>query len=324
MAIALATLGALAPSARAQEPTPVERDVTVGSTPLALPGTLTLPAGKGPFPLIVLVHGSGPNDRDETVGPNRPFRDLARGLSARGVAVLRYDKRTRVYPMSFANRAFTVREETTDDALAAIRLARTFAEIDARRIVVAGHSLGGMLAPRIAAEDGKLAGVIVLAGAADESLPDMVERQLAYLKALDGADTAALGAQERAIAPLLARVRALTPADSADKTPLLGAPAAYWLDLAAYVPLDAARALDVPLFVIHGGRDYQVGARGFERWQAELGGRPHVTMRMYPALNHLFMAGSGPGNPGEYAVPGSVAEEVIGDIAAWTLALTPR
>ena len=324
MTIALATLGSLPPSARAQEPTLVERDVTVGSTPLALPGTLTLPAGKGPFPLIVLVHGSGPNDRDETIGPNRPFRDLARGLSARGVAVLRYDKRTRVYPMSFANRAFTVREETADDALAAIRLARTLAEIDARRIVVAGHSLGGMLAPRIAAEDGKLAGVILLAGAADESLPDMVERQLAYLKALDGADTAALGAQERAITPLLARVRALTPADSADKTLLLGAPAAYWLDLAAYVPPDVARALDVPLFVIQGGRDYQVDARGFERWQAELGVRPHVAMRMYPSLNHLFMTGSGPGNPGEYAVPGTVAEEVIGDIATWTLALRPR
>jgi dienelactone hydrolase len=300
-----------------------EREVVVGTAPLALPGLLTLPPGDGPFPLVVLVHGSGPNDRDETVGPNRPFRDLAHGLAKHGVAVLRYDKRTRAYPMSFIGRSFTVREETIDDALEAVRLARTLSAIDPRRIVVAGHSLGGMLAPRIAALDGQLAGIILLAGASDESLPDMVERQLAYLKHLPGADTAAVGAQERALAPGLARVRALTGADSADPTPILGAPAAYWLDLAAYEPLAVARTLDIPLLVIQGERDYQAGTRGFARWTAELGNSPAVTLRLYPGLNHLFIAGSGPGNTAEYGVPGTVADEVISDIARWTSALQP-
>ena len=302
----------------------VEREIMVGSAPLLLPGLLTLPAGQGPFPLVVLVHGSGPNDRDETIGPNRPFRDLAHGLADRGVAVLRYDKRTRVYPMSFANRAFTVREETIDDALEAVRLARTLPEIDPRRVVIAGHSLGGMLAPRIAAMDGALAGVVVLAGAADESLPDMIDRQLAYLRTLEGADTAAIAAQERALAPGLARVRALTPADSADLTPLAGAPAAYWLDLAAYEPLAIAKTLTIPLLVSQGERDYQAGDRGFARWKTELGTRPEVTFRLYPALNHLFMPGTGPGNPAEYGVPGAVAAEVIDDIATWIRALPPR
>jgi pimeloyl-ACP methyl ester carboxylesterase len=238
--------------------------------------------------------------------------------------VLRYDKRTRVYPMSFANRPFTVREETIDDALAAVRLARSVPEVDPRRIVVAGHSLGGMLAPRIAAMDAALAGVVLLAGASDESLPDMVDRQLAYLKALEGADTAAIAAQERALAPGLARVRALTPADSADLTPLVGAPAAYWLDLAGYEPLEIAKTLTMPLLVIQGERDYQTGDRGFARWKAELGRRPQVTFHLYPALNHLLMTGTGPGNPAEYGVPGTVAEEVMDDIAAWTRALPPR
>jgi dipeptidyl aminopeptidase/acylaminoacyl peptidase len=301
----------------------IEREIVVGTAPLALPGLLTLPPGDGPFPLVVLVHGSGPNDRDETVGPNRPFRDLAHGLASDGVAVLRYDKRTRAYPMSFAGRSFTVREETIDDALEAVRLARTLSGIDPRRIVIAGHSLGGMLAPRIAALDGRLAGIILLAGASDESLPDMVERQLTYLKQLPGADTAAVWAQERAVAPGLARVRALTPADSADPSPILGAPAAYWLDLAAYEPLAVARTLDIPLLVIQGERDYQAGTRGFARWTAELGSRPNVTLRLYPGLNHLFIAGSGPGNPAEYGVPGLVADEVISDIARWTRALQP-
>jgi dienelactone hydrolase len=305
-------------------PRRIEREITVGTAPLALPGLLTLPAGEGPFPLVVLVHGSGPNDRDETIGPNRPFRDLAHGLADRGVAVLRYDKRTRVYPMSFANRPFTVREETVDDALAAVRLARSFPEVDPRRIVVAGHSLGGMLAPRIAAMDTALAGVVLLAGASDESLPDMIDRQLAYLKTLEGADTAAIAAQERALAPGLARVRALTPADSADLTPLVGAPAAYWLDLAGYEPLEIARTLTIPLLVLQGERDYQTGNRGFTRWKAGLGTRRQVTFRLYAALNHLFMTGTGPGNPAEYGVPGTVAAEVIDEIAAWTRALPPH
>ena len=300
-----------------------EREIVVGTAPLALPGLLTLPPGEGSFPLVVLVHGSGPNDRDETIGPNRPFRDLAHGLAGHGIAVLRYDKRTRAYPTSFAGRSFTVREETNDDALEAVRLARTLPEIDPRRIVVAGHSLGGMLAPRIAALDGQLAGVILLAGASDESLPDMVERQLAYLKQLPGADTASIAAQERAVAPGLARVRALTPADSADPSPILGAPAAYWLDLAAYEPLAVARTLEIPLLVIQGERDYQAGPRGFARWASELSNRPTVTLRLYPGLNHLFMAGSGPGNPAEYGVPGTVADEVISDVARWTSALRP-
>jgi dienelactone hydrolase len=309
-----------------QEPaTPVvEREIVIGEAPLALPGLVTLPPGKGPFALVVLVHGSGPNDRDETVGPNRPFRDIAHGLAERGVAVLRYDKRTRVYPMSFANRAFTVREETIDDALAAIRVGRTIPEVDSLRVVVAGHSLGGMLAPRIAEMDGRLAGVILLAGASDESFPDMIDRQFAYLRTLAGADTTAIAAQQRAIGPALARARALTPADSADLTPLLGAPAAYWLDLAAYNSLATAKRLRTPLLVLQGARDYQMGELAHARWQSELAGRSDVTFRLYPGLNHLFMTGTGPGNPAEYAVPGRVAEIVIEDLAAWVRGLPLR
>ena len=74
-----------------------ETEVTVGSGQWALPGTLTIPRGAGPFPGVVLVHGSGPNDRDETIGPNKPFRDLAQGLASKGIAVLRYEKRTKFY-----------------------------------------------------------------------------------------------------------------------------------------------------------------------------------------------------------------------------------
>src|SRR6185436_6522694 len=98
-------------------------DITVAG-PVPLPGTLTLPAGKGPFPGVILVHGSGGGDRDETLGPNKPFRDIAWGLAAQGIVVLRYDKRAKVQPMWYANRAFTVYEEVTQDALSALDLLR--------------------------------------------------------------------------------------------------------------------------------------------------------------------------------------------------------
>ena len=143
-----------------------EEQVTIGSGWWALPGTLTRPNGEGPFPAVVLVHGSGPNDRDETIGPNKPFRDLAWGLATRGVAVLRYEKRTKHHPLKMALLAnsLTVKEETIDDALAAVNTLRTHEKIDAKRIYVLGHSLGGMLVPRIAKGDESVAGFVIFAG----------------------------------------------------------------------------------------------------------------------------------------------------------------
>ncbi|MBI3849342.1 MAG: DUF3887 domain-containing protein, partial [Verrucomicrobia bacterium] len=141
-----------------------ETEIKVGDGEWALPGTLTLPAKRAGFcPAVVLVHGSGPHDRDETVGLNKPFRDLAWGLAAQGVAVLRYDKATKVFPNRFLSmRGLTVKEETVDDALNAVARLRITEGIDANRIFVAGHSLGGNIAPRIGQVDSKIAGLIIL------------------------------------------------------------------------------------------------------------------------------------------------------------------
>ena len=100
-----------------------EKDFTVGTGEWRLPGTLTLPVGvTKPLPALVLVHGSGPNDRDETILANKPFRDLAWGLASKGIAVLRYEKRTKEYATKLRAagiRDLTVKEETIDDALSA-------------------------------------------------------------------------------------------------------------------------------------------------------------------------------------------------------------
>ncbi|MGQ0703563.1 MAG: alpha/beta hydrolase family protein [Gemmatimonadales bacterium] len=311
---------------RAQLPAGVaEREIVVPG-PVSLPGTLTIPAGTGPFPGLIIVHGSGPGDRDLTMGPNpplseiKPYRDLAWGMAQRGIVVLRYDKRSRVAPMSFAGKPFTVNEEAVDDAVSALAILRQQPEVRADRTFLIGHSLGGMVAPRIAQRDGKLAGIVLLAGATRAGVVDQVERQLAYIESVAGPDSAAVRAQRLQLAPLIARIKALTPPDSADTTPILGAPASYYLDLAGYDPARAIREVALPLLVLQGLRDYQVTPDQLDDWLTTLGPREHLTVKRYQSLNHLFLLGQGPPSPADYSRPGQVEPQVIADIAAWIAA----
>jgi hypothetical protein len=117
-------------------------------------------------------------------------------------------------------------------------------------------------------------------------------------------------------------VAALTPANAADKKSISGAPASYWLDLRGYDPPAAAKSLTQPLLVLQGERDYQVTmVDDFAKWKAALSGKRNVTFHTYPALNHLFLAGTGKSLPAEYSTPGHVAIDVINDIVVWIASL---
>jgi dienelactone hydrolase len=300
----------------------VEEEIIIGREPWLLPGTLSLPRGGGPHPGLALVHGSGPQDRDETIGPNKPFRDLAWGLASRGVAVLRYEKRTLQHRdrLAAAGASMTVKEETVDDALSAALFLKERPGMDPKRIFVLGHSLGGMLVPRIAARSGDdVAGFIIMAGAT-RPLEESIIEQVSYISGLDGelseAEKARLGQIEEA-AGRIARLSA--GEDLAGATAILGAPPAYWLDLKGYRPHEAALEIQQPLLILQGGRDYQVTEADLRRWQEALGTRPGVRFKLYEALNHLFMPGEGRATPEEYQLPGTVAEEVIDEIASWIL-----
>jgi hypothetical protein len=301
-----------------------EKEVTVGGGDWALPGVLALPKGPGPFPALVLVHGSGPNDRDETIGPNKPFRDLASGLASRGIAVLRYDKRTRVYgPRIVADKALaaalTVKEEVVEDALSAVEILRAESRVSRSAIYILGHSLGGTLVPRIAAADrnGFVAGYLIMAGAT-RPLEDTMVRQMTYLLGLDGGLSEDDNRQLEQFRAQAARIKAFTRADAAAGENVMGAGPAYWLDLRDYDPPAAAKAIERPLLVLQGARDYQVTTDDFENWKTALAGRSTVAFRLYPKLNHLFADGVGFSTPAEYTqAHASVSAEVIEDIAAW-------
>jgi dienelactone hydrolase len=271
-----------------------ERDLTIGDGPWKLPGTLSVPSSSGgAVPGVVLVHGSGPLDRDETVGANKPFRDLAEGLASRGIAVLRYDKRTKVYASRMGMmKELTVQQETVEDGVKAAALLRQQPEVASRRVFVLGHSLGGYVAPRIAQQDQRLAGLILMA-ANVRPLDDLLADQLQWM-GLTGSEL------EKAKANILEAL-----------------PASYTSDLNSYDPAEESKNLFVPMLILQGERDYQVTMKDFNLWKTALAGRWNVSFRSFPMLNHLFIAGQGKSVPAEYTQPGHVDGQVIDQIAGW-------
>ncbi|MGR6918681.1 serine aminopeptidase domain-containing protein [[Actinomadura] parvosata] len=299
-----------------------EHEVTVGSGALAVPGTLSLPRGDGPWPAVVLLSGGGPFDRDATSGPNKPLKDLAWGLAGRGVAVLRFDKVTHTHAAEVAAiPGFTMSDEYVPHAVAAIRLLRRHPAVDAARVFVAGHSMGGKVAPRVAAAEPSVAGLVLLA-ADTQPMHRAAVRVVRHLAARDPGARAAVETITRQAA------RVDSP-DLSAETPAAELPfgysGAYWLDLRGYDPVATAAALGKPMLILHGGRDYQVTvADDLAGWQSGLAHRPDVTIRVHDADDHLFFPGSGPSTPADYHRPQHVDAAVVTDIADWLLSTSER
>jgi pimeloyl-ACP methyl ester carboxylesterase len=288
--------------------------VKAGRAPL--PATLTLPNASAPVPAAVLVPGSGPQDRDETVGANRPFRDLALGLATRGIAVLRYEKRTFGANAASSSADLTFDEETTDDAVAAAQLLMRTKEVDPRRVFVVGHSQGAMAAPRIAAYEPKVRGLVLLEPPA-RPIEDLMLDQNRYLAQGRPAAAGELQQLERDVA----RIKAPDLAKQDPKTLILGAPVSWWLSLRGYSPTEELVKVAKPTLIVQGGRDFQVTGTDLALWTAAISGKPWVTVREMPALNHLLEAGTGPSTPAEYRRPSHVDAAAVSAIADWIAAV---
>ena len=301
------------PPSYANQDSFTEIEVMLGNGKWKLPGLLTLPKTDKPYPAVVLVHGSGPNDKDETIGTNKPFKDLAWGLASRGIAVLRYEKRTRYYGEESLIEGFTVNEEVIEDAVSAVDFLYQREDIDKNKIFLLGHSLGGMLAPRIAEKTDKVRGIIMLAGTIKDLL-EIIPKQAKYLASLDSKITEE---EMREIEDLEKKIEDIKSSKVGKDENILGAPGSYWLDLINYNPLESIKNLELPILVLQGDRDYQVTVDDFKLWQEELKDKPNVTFKLYKGLNHLFIYGEGKSTTEEYYRPGNVSQEVIEDIANW-------
>ncbi|GAA4023408.1 alpha/beta hydrolase [Allokutzneria multivorans] len=296
-----------------------EHEVTVGSGALAVPGTMTVPRRRGPHPGVVLLT-AGPFDRDLTTGPNKPFKDLAWGLASRGVAVLRFDKVNHVHAKVAAEPGFTMVDEYVPHAVAAVRLLQRQPGVDPERVFVLGHSGGGKAAPRVAAAEESVAGLVILAGDT-VPLPRAILRVARYLAELDAGPAMDAAVESFARQAALVEDPGLSAATPAAEL-LFGLPASYWLDLRDYDPVATAARLEKPMLILQGGRDYQVTvADDLVRWQAGLAHRPDVVIRVHESDDHLFFAGSGASTPADYVSPQHVDPAVVADIASW---LAPR
>ncbi len=292
-----------------------EQEVVIGEGQWALPGTLTLPKEGEPFSAVVLVHGSGPQDRDQTIGPNKPFRDIAWNLASKGIAVLRYEKRTKQHVDKMNFEEATVKEETVDDALSAVELLKTHNSVDKDKIYVLGHSLGGYLIPRIGIEDDEIAGFIIMAGLT-RPLEDVIVEQIEYISSLDGKVTDTEQENIDNLKTARDMIKELDINQSSNLN-LMGMPAKYLLDLKDYRPTEMAKSLNRPILVLHGERDYQVTMEDFNNWEQALSSEDNTTLKSFTNLNHLFMAGEGISTPDEYFLKNNVSQEVIDFISNW-------
>ncbi|MEV8325974.1 alpha/beta hydrolase [Kitasatospora sp. NPDC056731] len=229
--------------------------------------------------------------------------------------MLRFDKATFAHPDHVPS-DFTIADEYLPPELAAVQLLRRQPGVAADRIHLVGHSMGGKVAPRIAAADPSIAGLVLLAADAQpmHEAAVRVARHLAALAPGPGIDDAVAALARQAA---LVAGPELTPDTPSELLPF-GLSAAYWLDLRAYDPVATAAALARPMLILQGGRDYQVTvADDLTRWQDALADRPEVAIRIHQDANHLFLPGTGRATPAEYARPGHVEPAVVDEIATW-------
>lgn len=298
-----------------------EEQVTFQSGSLRVPGTLFLPPkNSGRFPILVLVHGSGPNDRDETIGPNKPFRDIAYAMGSAGIATLRYDKRTFAFKNQIDLKTFTLDQEVTDDAVAALEYCLTRQEIDPEKIFLLGHSLGATMVPYIAGRFSRLRGAILLAGAA-RSLDELIIEQTAFQSRRAGTPDAQVSESSEELKKAFARVRS---GEAADNEMVFFAPARYWREIFKLNVPRAFSELKVPVLALQGGKDVQVRRQDFELIKNALtsSGIKNHEFEYFPELNHLFMEVSGDPSGAEYGRPGKVHKAVVDRISAWVMRIS--
>ena len=297
----------------------IEQPITVHSGNFELPGILTMPIGKGPYPIIVFSHSMQANlkmeDRDGTAGINKPLQNIAQGLATQGIASLRYDKRMYVLYQKehkkFVEYSRNVHEEVIDDLNAAIKYAQKTRSVDKSRIYVLAQKYGGYLIPMIAASHKDVRGYINLSGNT-RNLEDVVLAACnsTFMDNDGGKDTLDRVRRE------VKQIKALTPASSGSEV-ILGRRVSFWQELKGYNPAEQAKRMSQPMLIVFGTRTGTDIMPDYNLWKQTLGYKTNVTLRNYPDLNEMYMSGSTKSSTFELWVPGIVSKKLVDDICTW-------
>lgn len=271
---------------------------------------------------VVLVQGSGPSDMDETIFSNKPFYDIALGLAGQGIDVLRYDKRTYVYGKKIVEskdyKNFTVEQETIEDAIAAAKLLQAEGY---KKIYLAGHSLGGMLAPRIEKEsNGIFSGLILLAGSPRKLTDIVIDQNEAVISSLT--DSKQVEEGRKAVAAEISKLNKLMDWNEEElfSNTVFGMPAYYLKDINSFDSIALAKEIKKPILVLQGDKDFQVYPnKDFVLWKEVLKDNEKAEFVLYQGFNHLFMKSGGEkaGTVEEYKITSKVEQKVIDDISSF-------
>ena len=301
-----------------------EKIILGEGTAYPLNGMLTLPdTPEERIPAAVFVHGSGASNMDEKIFKLTPFRDLAEGLAERGIASLRYDKRSYVHARKMRKAGpITVKEETVEDAVLAAELLRKDPRMDPDRIWIIGHSMGAMLAPRIDAEGGDFRGLILMAGT-PYRLEEIMVRQLRQAGQKGGLLGAVIRLEEKIYAKKLQGLDEM-PEEEAKRKKFAGSTTLwYFKEMGRKTAADYLRDSEKPVLILQGGMDFQVlPEEDYAGFQAQLLGRANTEFRLYPELNHAFVKGMYNDilkARKEYSAERHIGPEVLDDIAGFIL-----
>ncbi|SFJ86785.1 non-ribosomal peptide synthetase, partial [Thermoflavimicrobium dichotomicum] len=288
----------------------IEQEIWIEKEGIGVPGTLTIPAGDGPFPVVILIQGDGEVDRDFSLYALKPFKDLALGLASQGIAVLRHEKRTNKHYGYYED--YTAYNEFVEDTLASIDFLRSRKEIDTGRIFLLGHCRGGWMIPDILekVQGPSVAGGILLS-APD---PQITAIEMVYQRDFPGASKEEMEKYRKKLRQI--ESSAFDPDQPHPDLEMVPS-AKWWHSIKDYVPAQLAAKQQVPLLILQGGRDLNVPANDLEKWKIALGDREDIDYQYYPKLNHGYVEGEGAPSFEEYLNPGNVPFYVIQDIVAW-------
>lgn len=287
------------------------KDLNINSNNIELKGTLLNSENGNLKKLVIFAHGSGPNDRDETVFENKPFKDIAENLYSKGISSYRFDKRTLSNPESFNDKS-TIDDEVTNDVINIVAYFKNDSKFSNYEITVLGHSLGAYLLPRIANKSNQISKIILLAGNS-RPLDHLIIEQYEYLYKLTPTQELKDASQKVQEQIAVLNSKSFNINTPKEKLPF-NLSANYWQSVLNYKPLNEIQKVKIPILILQGERDYQVTMKDFKLWKTNLKNNKKASFISYPKLNHLFISGEKPSDPKEYAIKGVVDEKVIEDI----------